>query len=101
MHCPVPLSAQGKLERYFKPIKSLLPILRENKTELFFGLVHAGKIDITRDMVQVSCETLEGFSLELAQSVVGEEYLTASLRASSTFHAQFRSPMSSQLCRES
>lgn len=61
MHCPVPLSALGRLEYYFQPIQTLLPQLRHGRTELFLGLVHANNADATNDMISAACKALEGF----------------------------------------
>jgi hypothetical protein len=61
MHCPVPLSAVDRLDSYFEPLKTLLPRLRQDGTELYLGLVHAHNLEITRKMIAAAGKVTEDF----------------------------------------
>lgn len=66
MHCPVPLSATDKLDSYFEPLKTLLPRLRQDGTELYLGLVHAHNIESTRKMIEAAGRVTQDFEFGVA-----------------------------------
>lgn len=54
MHCPVPLSALGKLDSYFKSLEALVPRLQEDSTELYLGVVHPDSPKSTMEMIEAA-----------------------------------------------
>ncbi|EME38823.1 hypothetical protein DOTSEDRAFT_140220 [Dothistroma septosporum NZE10] len=62
-HCPVPKSAEGHIDAYLDPLKYLVPILRQHETDLYLGLVHEHKPDITRKYIQAARKVAPSFGV--------------------------------------
>lgn len=65
-HLPVPVSAMGKLEAFFEPLKALLPTLREHGTELYLGVVQAGDLEGTTKRIEAAQKALGDFPFGVA-----------------------------------
>lgn len=52
--CPVPPSANDKLEHYYEPLKQLLPKLKEHGTELYLGVVREDDLEGTKARVEAA-----------------------------------------------
>lgn len=52
--CPVPPSANDNLERYYEPLKKLLPKLKEHDTELYLGVVREDDPDGTKARIEAA-----------------------------------------------
>ena len=63
VHCPVPLSAMGKLDSYFEPLSTLVPRLKRDSTELYLGLVHEDNIESTRSMIEAAAKVAPEFGV--------------------------------------
>lgn len=57
-HLPVPLSAMDKLEKYYEPLKALIPTFKQDGTELYLGLVHFGDLEGTKQRIEVAKKVL-------------------------------------------
>ena len=53
-HVPVPLSAMGKLDEYYRPMEALIPKFKEHGTDLYLGLVHERDPERTKERIDVA-----------------------------------------------
>ncbi|KAH6869869.1 hypothetical protein B0T10DRAFT_532088 [Thelonectria olida] len=63
IHCPVPLSAMGNLESFFKPLSTLSHRLILDKTKLYLGLVHPHDLEGTRARIAAAERVVEEFGI--------------------------------------
>ncbi|KAI5456111.1 hypothetical protein BGZ63DRAFT_367562 [Mariannaea sp. PMI_226] len=63
MHCPVPLSAMGNLDDFFKPLSTLSHQLALDHTKLYLGLVHPHDLDGTRERVAAAEKVVKEFGI--------------------------------------
>lgn len=66
IHFPVPKSAADNLQAFLAPLVDLIPKFKEHKTELYLGVVHENKLDLTRKMVAAAGEVLGDFPFGVA-----------------------------------
>lgn len=66
-HCPVPKSALERpevgLEAYLAPLEKFRPYLEKNGTELYLGLVHENKPEVTQQMIEAAKKVVPTFGI--------------------------------------
>lgn len=65
-HLPVPVSAMGKLEAFYEPLKALLRRLGEHGTELYLGVAQANELEGTRKRIEAAERVLGDFPFGVA-----------------------------------
>lgn len=66
-HCPVPKSALERqevgLDAYLAPLTDLRPYLEKDGTELYLGLVHENRPDVTQQMIEAASKVVPTFGI--------------------------------------
>ncbi|KAK4495483.1 hypothetical protein PRZ48_013815 [Zasmidium cellare] len=62
-HCPVPKSAEGHIDAYLAPLKDLVPLLEEHGTELYLGVIHEHKPELTKKYVEAAQKIVPEFGV--------------------------------------
>lgn len=66
-HCPVPKSVVERpevgLDGYLAPLRDLLPYLEKNETELYLGVVHENKPELTQQMIEAARKVVPTFGI--------------------------------------
>lgn len=62
-HCPVPKSAEGNIDAYLAPLKDLVPMFEEHGTELYLGLVHEHKPELTKKYIEAAKKVVPEFGV--------------------------------------
>ncbi|EME86561.1 uncharacterized protein MYCFIDRAFT_214291 [Pseudocercospora fijiensis CIRAD86] len=74
-HMPVPKSAVQRpevgLTKYLSPLKELLPLIERDGTDVYLGLVHEYKKELTEEMIEAVKETIPGLQFGVATECGG------------------------------
>lgn len=66
-HCPVPKSALERpdvgLDSYLAPLKNFVPYLEKSGTELYLGVVHENKPEVTKQMIEAASKVVPAFGI--------------------------------------
>lgn len=66
-HCPVPKSVVERpevgLDSYLAPLRDFLPYLEKSGTELYLGVVHENKPELTRLMIEAARKFVPTFGI--------------------------------------
>nr|OQO25258.1 hypothetical protein B0A51_07039 [Rachicladosporium sp. CCFEE 5018] len=66
VHFPVPRSANDNLESYCAPLKDMLPMLKQHKTDLYLGVIHPSDVSSTERMIEAANKILDGYPFGIA-----------------------------------
>lgn len=62
-HCPVPKSAEEFIDAYLAPLKNLIPLFEAHGTEVYLGLVHEHKPELTKKYIEAASKVLPKFGV--------------------------------------
>ena len=95
-HMPVPKSAlrpEVGLDKYLAPLKDLQPLLEQHGTELYLGVIHEHKPEMTKQMIEAVERVVPGLKFGVATECGGGRMQLAPFEDALKIAAEVSSPV--------
>ena len=85
-HCPVPKSAIDNLDAFLAPLKDLMPSVQKQGTELYLGVIHEYRPEVTANMMDAASKVVPEFGVacECGLGRVGSDEIDDIFRVSAS-----------------